>query len=33
MLTESILELLSTNNGHFDQACALDYFPLGFYDT
>lgn len=30
---ESVLELLSTNQGHFDQVCALDYFPLGFYDT
>ncbi|TKY85307.1 hypothetical protein EX895_005469 [Sporisorium graminicola] len=30
---ESVLELLSTNQGRFDQVCALDYFPLGFYDT
>ncbi|CBQ73793.1 related to CAP59 (required for capsule formation) [Sporisorium reilianum SRZ2] len=30
---ESVLELLSTNEGHFDQVCALDYLPLGFYDT
>lgn len=30
---ESVLELLSTNAGHYDQVCALDYFPLGFYDT
>ncbi|ETS59894.1 hypothetical protein PaG_05864 [Moesziomyces aphidis] len=30
---ESVLELLSTNGGTFDQVCALDYLPLGFYDT
>lgn len=30
---ESVLELLTTNQGNFDQACALDYVPLGFYDT
>ncbi|SPO26587.1 related to CAP59 (required for capsule formation) [Ustilago trichophora] len=30
---ESVLELLSTNQGRFDQVCALDYLPLGFYDT
>ncbi|SPC64117.1 related to CAP59 (required for capsule formation) [Ustilago sp. UG-2017b] len=30
---ESVLELLSTNEGRFDQVCALDYLPLGFYDT
>ena len=30
---ESVVELLSTNQGRFDQVCALDYLPLGFYDT
>lgn len=30
---ESVLELLTTNDGRFDQVCALDYLPLGFYDT
>ncbi|EPQ31741.1 uncharacterized protein PFL1_01073 [Pseudozyma flocculosa PF-1] len=30
---ESVLELLATNGGEFDQACGLDFIPLGFYDT
>lgn len=29
----SALELLNTNSGNFDQACGIDAFPLGFYDT
>lgn len=32
-IAESVLELLSTNQGRYDQVCALDYLPLGFYDT
>lgn len=30
---ESVLEMITTNKGQFDQVCALDYLPLGFYDT
>ncbi|CAO1614507.1 unnamed protein product [Jaminaea pallidilutea] len=28
-----IVTLLRTNGGNYDQACAIDLFPLGFYDT
>lgn len=31
--TRDVLELLSTNGGGFDQACGMDFFPLGLYDT
>ncbi|CAD6976888.1 unnamed protein product [Tilletia controversa] len=30
---DEVVELLATNNGTYDQACAFDYFPLGIYDT
>lgn len=30
---ESIHELLDTAGGRFDQACAIDYFTVGLYDT
>lgn len=30
---ETLLKLLRTENGEYDQACAIDYFWLGIYDT
>lgn len=31
--TQDALNLLRTNNGHYDQACAMDFIGNGFYDT
>ena len=30
---DAIYELLATNDGAFDQVCAIDYYQLGLYDT
>jgi alpha-1,3-mannosyltransferase len=30
---KNILNLLSTNDGDFDQACAIDFGDEGFYDS
>lgn len=30
---KDVLELIRTNGGEFDQACGIDFVPLGFYDT
>ena len=31
--TEAVHTLLATNGGVFDQACAIDYYAIGLYDT
>ncbi len=31
--TEDALKLLETNDGRYDQACAMDFIGNGFYDT
>ena len=31
--SSTVHQLLNTEGGQFDQACAMDYCWLGFYDT